>query len=265
MAEVVGIPQRRQADFDRWAISTVNAGKLATPEWSGQLASEVAQAVESIEGLIHDALSLSHTEEIPQGSLLAHAAARRGGTRCLSEPEIAANARALYTAGVYTTIFLIGTAACLLFADEVVLAEARSANGVIADVVRESLRFACPAVEVNIRRASRDVNIGRHHVRCGQFVRTVVLRASRDPSRFRDPDVFDHHRRDQGRTLAFGVGPHVCLGNHLATAVAEETCTVLADPRHSARLVAPFPTFYRRPAVPVMWGPDWMHLELGPH
>jgi hypothetical protein len=40
---------------------------------------------------------------------------------------------------------------------------------------------------------------------------------------------------------------------------------VLADPRHSARLVAPYPTFHRRPAVPVMWGPDWVYLELGPH
>ena len=40
---------------------------------------------------------------------------------------------------MYTTIFLIGTAACLLFGDEVILAEARSANGVIADAAREAV------------------------------------------------------------------------------------------------------------------------------
>jgi cytochrome P450 len=262
MAQVVGIPERMRTDFGHWADSTVNAGKLATPEWSEQVAVEVAEAVESIVGLVREVLSCPG--EIPPGSVMAYAAARRGRPGCLSEQELAANIRSLYTAGAYTTIFLIASAAYLLFADEIVLDEARRTGGVIASVVQETLRFACPAAEVIIRRAARDVAIGKHVIRRGQFVRTVVLRASRDPGRFRDPDVFDHHRPGQRRALAFGVGPHVCLGNHLATAIAEETCGVLADPTYSARLVDPYPRFRRRPAAPVMWGPDWVHLELGP-
>ena len=262
MAEVVGIPPRSRADFDRWANATVDVGKLATPDWSEHLLADATQALQSIDDLIHDVLG--KPEEVPHGSVLAYAAARQGEPRCLSQQEVVANARALYTAGVHTTIFLIAAAAYLLFADGAILQEVRRNNDVLADVVQETLRFACPAVEVNIRRATRNVTIGTHNICRGHFVRIAVLPASRDPSHFRDPDVFDHHRRHPGMTLAYGVGSHVCLGNHLATAIAEEICTALADPRYSARLVAPYPEFRRRPALPVMWGPDWLHLQLGP-
>jgi cytochrome P450 len=262
MAEVIGIPPDRRSDFDRWANATVDAGKLATPEWSGHIVAEVTDALQSIDNLIRELLT--KPEQVPPRSVLAYAAAQQGEPGCPSQRELAANARALYTAGAHTTIFLIAAAACMIFGDNVILEEVRRDAEVVADVVQETLRFACPAVEVNVRRATRDVSIGAQKICQGEFVRIAVLPASRDSGHFRDPDVFDHHRRRQGRILAYGAGPHVCLGNHLATAITEETCAVLADPRYSARLVAPYPEFRRRPALPVMWGPDWLYLELGP-
>jgi len=261
MAEVVGVPPPSRAEFGRWADATVRVGTLGTPEWSANVLAEATEAVESIDRLIRRLLECPH--DLPAGSVLAHAAERRGGDGALSEQEVAVNARALYTAGVYTTIYAVATAAYFLFRDEAVLDEARRDHPVIAKVVRESLRFACPAVETAIRRANRDVTIGGRTIRRGQFVRTVVLRASRDPHQFREPNRFDHHRPRQGKALVFGVGPHICLGNHLATAVAEEACAALADPGLRARLVGPYPEFRRRPAVPVMWGPESLHLSLG--
>ncbi len=39
--------------------------------------------------------------------------------------------------------------------------------------------------------------------------------ANRDPSRWSDPDRFDVFRAQKPH-LAFAIGPHVCLGMHLA-------------------------------------------------
>lgn len=263
MAEVVGIPQDRRAEFDLLANASMDAGKLATPQWSSAVLVEAARAVEQLGDLVHDLLG--RADELPTGSVLARAAARRGADGGLSESELATNVRSLYTSGVYTTVFLVASAAYLLFCDEDVLREARRDDTVIRGVVHETLRYACPAVETNIRRATRDISIGMHTIRRGQFVRTAVLYANRDPQRFDAPDLFDHRRPSQGPALAYGVGPHVCLGNHLATAVAEEVLRALAQPRRDVRLDTPHPTFHRRAAIPVMWGPDRVHLKLGPN
>jgi cytochrome P450 len=262
MAHIVGLPLSNRTEFGRWADATVRAGALGTPQWSASLLAEVTEAVESIGRLIRELLK--EPRDVPSGSMMAYAVERGSHDGGLSEQEVAVNARALYTAGVYTTIYSIAAAAYFLFRDAALLEEARCEDRVVAKVVRETQRFACPAVETALRQASRDVVIGGHTIRRGQFVRTVVLRASRDPLRFPEPDKFDHRRPDQGKVLAFGVGSHVCLGNHLATAIAEEACATLVDPHYHARLGEPHPEFRRRPAMPVMWGPEWVRLSLGP-
>ena len=262
MAEVVGIPEHRRLEFDQWVHAAMDVGKLGTSDWSSDVLTQACEATDALEGLVAELFK--RPDGVPHGSVVSAAVARQATPQGLSVQEVATNVRSLYTAGLYTTIYLVASAVYLLFVDETVLNAVRRDSRAVTDVVHETLRFACPAVEVIVRRATRNVTIGRHDIERGQFVRTVVLRASRDPARFHDPDVFDHERPREGRTLAFGVGPHVCLGNHLATAIAEETCTVLADTRYAARLVAPYPKFVRRPAIPVMWGPEWVRLEFGP-
>jgi cytochrome P450 len=54
----------------------------------------------------------------------------------------------------------------------------------------------------------------------GDSVTLVIAAANRDPARFAEPDRLDVTRL-QNRHLAFGYGPHYCIGAPLALLEAE--------------------------------------------
>ena len=64
------------------------------------------------------------------------------------------------------------------------------------------------------RAATRDVRLGEHTIAAGATVNVAIAVANRDPAEHPDPDEIDFRRQE--RHLAFGGGPHRCLGSHLA-------------------------------------------------
>jgi cytochrome P450 len=52
--------------------------------------------------------------------------------------------------------------------------------------------------------------------------------ANRDPRQFLVPDRFDVRRDNAARHMAFGAGPHVCLGMNLAKLEMQALFTALA-------------------------------------
>lgn len=83
-----------------------------------------------------------------------------------------------------------------------------------AVAVEELIRYVTPVIQFR-RTATRDVVLGGRPVRAGDKVVLYYPGANRDPAVFGEP-----HRLDLGREpnhhLAFGVGPHFCLGTRLA-------------------------------------------------
>lgn len=65
------------------------------------------------------------------------------------------------------------------------------------------------------RIATRDVEIGGVTVAAGEMLAVLLAAANRDPSEFEDADVLVADR-EPNRHLAFGAGPHRCIGSHLA-------------------------------------------------
>ncbi|MFI4964540.1 MAG: cytochrome P450 [Caulobacterales bacterium] len=78
----------------------------------------------------------------------------------------------------------------------------------------ELLRWTSPVIYMR-RTARRDVELAGQPVREGDKVVMYFGAANRDPAAFEAPETLDL-ARDPNPHIAFGTGPHGCLGQHIA-------------------------------------------------
>ncbi|WP_106401718.1 cytochrome P450 [Actinocorallia populi] len=86
--------------------------------------------------------------------------------------------------------------------------------GRIPTAVEEMLRWVSPIKNMN-RTATRDFELRGRTIKEGDKVLLLYPSANRDEEVFTDPDRFDVTRFPNDH-IAFGNGPHFCLGNSLA-------------------------------------------------
>ncbi len=155
-------------------------------------------------------------------SLLVHA--EIDGDR-LSETELIANANLLLAAGHETTTHLIGNGLLALLHHPDQLQLLLDEPSLIPNAIEEFLRYD-GTVQFMYREAGEELTIGERSIRKGQLVYLMFAAANRDPARFPDPDRLDVRRKPDVH-LAFGHGPHVCLGAALARMEAQVAFTAL--------------------------------------
>ncbi|MGH6958730.1 MAG: cytochrome P450 [Caulobacteraceae bacterium] len=101
----------------------------------------------------------------------------------------------------------------------------------LANARDELLRWTSPVIYMR-RTAKRDAELAGARIREGDKVVMYFGAANRDPARFENPDTLDLARSFEGH-LAFGAGPHVCLGQHIARieidAMLREVLTRMTD------------------------------------
>jgi len=90
-----------------------------------------------------------------------------------------------------------------------------SPDGVTDTHIDEILRWATPVLHFR-RTATEDTEIGGQHIDKGDKVVLWYISANRDEEVFDDPNRFDIARPNADLHLAFGTGPHFCLGASLA-------------------------------------------------
>jgi len=103
----------------------------------------------------------------------------------------------------------------------------RADPSLIPAAINEILRMEAP-VQGFSRYVARDYDLDGVALQQGSRAIMFYGAANRDPRQFSDPDRFDIRRDNAGRHLAFGTGPHMCLGMNLARLEMRALYTALA-------------------------------------
>ena len=212
IAEMLGIAPEDRHRFKQWSdeISVILSGDVG-----GLAEADVKRAFEARAELVDYFRSVVAKNRTGTGSdlLTALARAEEGGGR-LSEAELYSTAVLILIAGNETTTNLIGNGLLALLSHPDQLQKLKDDPSLVASAVEEMLRYDSP-VQMTTRMAKVDLEIHGTPIKQGQWVYLMIAAANRDPARFPDPDRFDIARADN-KQIAFGAGPHFCLGASLA-------------------------------------------------
>src|SRR5262249_1826069 len=166
----------------------------------------------------------------------------------LSEDELVAMLAILLIAGYETTVNLIATGTLLLLGHADQLARLREDPALIGSAVEELLRLATPVDVATERYAREEVEIAGVTIPRGTLVLVAIVSANADETRFPQPERMDVSRAEN-RHLAFGLGPHYCLGAPLARMEAHVALKALIERFPQLRLAAPPEQLQWRPGV----------------
>jgi len=85
----------------------------------------------------------------------------------------------------------------------------------LPNMTHEAIRMVSPVIYMR-RTATEDTEIRGQKIAEGEKVLMYYGAANRDSSIFENPDTFEVTRANAKDHLAFGIGPHVCLGQRVA-------------------------------------------------
>ncbi|MFE4515727.1 cytochrome P450 [Kitasatospora sp. NPDC056783] len=156
----------------------------------------------------------------------------------LTSIEVSKLMVALLIGGQETTTSMIGLGTLTLLQHPDQLAMLREDPELVPGAVEELMRFLSIADLTTLRVATADVEVAGRTIKEGDGVILSTAAANRDTRAFENPDAFDIRRDTQGH-LAFGHGPHRCLGENLARAELEILFTTLFERIPTLRLAVP--------------------------
>lgn len=231
ICELLGVPFGERRLFYIWseAMRSTGADAVSKMKQAGQLPWDYL------------ADRISAERENPSDNLLGTLVRARDEEERLSEQELVSFAVTLLLAGHETTTDELGNFLYTLLVTPAHREQLRAHPDMLEPAIEELLRFVPIGTLSGFTRiATEDVHLSGGLVRAGESVVVQADSANRDESVFADPDELDF-RREPNRHLAFGYGPHHCLGAQLArielraaigTLLARLPAIALAVPEH---------------------------------
>lgn len=192
-----------------------------------------------------------HSSEHRAGLL---AAARLG----MADGEVLSNAAVMMFGGIETSEGMTTSLFWHLLTNPEQLQMVRDDRSLARQAIEESLRLEPAAARVD-RYATRDIDLEGASIQKGHLVIVSLTAANRDPAVFIDPDRFDVLRTNARSHLAFAIGPHACIGIHLAKLETLAALNAVLDLWPLVRLdresESPTGLVFRKPrTVNVQWG-----------
>jgi cytochrome P450 len=132
--------------------------------------------------------------------------------------DVVANGIGFLSQAYEATAGLIGNTLVTLGRQGQVRAASQADGGQLEAIVREVVRYD-PPVQNTRRFVAKDAIVAGQAMKAGDVVLVVLAAANRDPMANPVPALFDPLRPSR-QAFTFGVGPHACPGEAVATAIA---------------------------------------------
>jgi cytochrome P450 len=210
ISELLGIPEEMYDAFLRW--NDAIADFMVNPHRTIEQAQNAQNAVLALTDFFRNAVAERRRKKGSDLISLLIDIEEEG--EALTEEELYAQCVMLLWAGHETTRNLIANGIYLLLQEPKKMAELGNNPGLIRTAVEEFLRFESP-VQYTARFTKEDINLCGVRIPKGQTIFCMLGAANRDPKQFPDPDMLNLNRLNN-RHLAFGAGPHFCIGSQLA-------------------------------------------------
>ena len=197
---IMGMPLDRLREFRNWILD------MLSPDDDRR-----ARSYANIAGLM-DAL-IRERQAAPKDDLISHLLTLEIGDRPITYDEVQAYCLLLFAAGLDTVANALAFGMQFLASRPDLQARLSADPALIPEAVEELLRkFGVP---MPARTAARDFRFGGAEIRKGERVMLMLPACNLDPKVFPDPWAFDLDRKNKTH-VAFNVGPHRCIGSHLA-------------------------------------------------
>jgi len=203
IAKVLGIPPEDCPTFHEWAVRIVNCA--ADPERGLAASASMRDYLATI---------VEERRADPGDDVISDLVTAELDGDVLDDEEIFSFLRLLLPAGAETTYRATGNFLFGLLSNPDQLEALRGDRSLMEQAVEESIRWESPLL-ITSRTCVEDTEVGGVTIEAGYHVVPHIGSANHDDSRWDDPDAFDIFR-ERKPMIAFGMGPHMCLGMHLA-------------------------------------------------
>ena len=246
---IVGVPLEDHQQFHQWA-EEINTGPLH-PE-RGHAASKAMRTY--LEPIVEN------RRRNPTGDLISELVAAEIDGERLTDEKIYGFLRLLLPAGAETTFRVLGNCLYALLTHEDEMQRVVADRALVADVIEETLRWETSVTMVS-RIAATDAEVAGCPIPAGSPVNVVTGSANHDERRWDDASDWRLGRPPTPH-LAFGTGPHQCLGMHLARLELRVALNAILDRLPNLRLDPDAP----RPVIQglAFRGPDALAVCFDP-
>jgi cytochrome P450 len=172
------------------------------------IAEKLTESENVLQGLIQE------RRRAPRNDLISTLVQQEGAAAWLPDRELVVLFHFLLFAGHETTANLLSGSLRYLLEKRELWGQLRSAPEMIRTAVEELLRFVSPVLWLP-RTPVDDIELHGHLLRKGARVQVGIGAANHDPDEFPNPEQLDF-ARPKVNSLAFGYGPHFCLGAALS-------------------------------------------------
>jgi cytochrome P450 len=275
LCEILGVPQADRGKFLTWMHYLEMANSFAAERAgatgggmegaAADLPPELKAFLDAFQAAVADMFQygrdMLHKRRIdPQQDLMSAIARAQIDGEFLADEYLDGSWLLIVFAGNDTTRNTISGAMELLsqFPDQ--KAKLIAKPELMGGAVNEIIRMVSPVIYMR-RTATRDVEVSGQEIAQGEKVIMYYGSANRDETVFPDPDRFDIERANAEKHIAFGYGPHTCIGKQVAKlqleAVYRQMLARFPDIRQAGpKDVAPNNFVYAIRSMPVEFTPQ---------